>query len=304
MTIFLGIDGGGTQTTCVVGDAHSLLATAIGGPSNVIRVGEERACASLQEAIRQACAAAAITPAQVNYTCMGISGAARTEIADIVRRAVSELLRGPIEIVGDMEIALQAAFGDAAGVIANAGTGSFAYGRDRAGRTARIGGWGFAISDEGSGHWIGRAAISASFRARDEARETRLVGEILNTWKLSTLDDLVRAANASPTPDFSSIVPIVVAVADAGDDVARSVLAQAGTELARLVKLVIGRLFQQTETVPVAMTGSVLRQSPLVRQIFYNDLHCACPNATVNSTVIEPVKGALELARKASRLTT
>ena len=301
MTTFLGIDGGGTQTTCVVGNETSLLATAISGPSNVIRVGEERACASLREVIRQACAAAAITPSQVKYTCMGISGAARPEIAAIVRAAVSELLAGPVEIVGDMEIALQAAFGDGAGVIANAGTGSFAYGRDRAGRTARIGGWGFAISDEGSGHWIGRAAISASFRARDEARETRLLPGILDTWKLSTVDDLVRAANASPAPDFSSVVPIVIAAAEAGDEVARSVLTQAGTELARLVKLVVVRLFEQSETVPVAMTGSVLRQSPLVRQVFYNDLHSACPKVTVNSTVIEPVKGALELARKAGR---
>jgi len=297
--IFLGIDGGGTKTTCVVGDDTSLLATATAGPSNVVRVGEERARESLGEAIRHACKAAGITPAQVDGTCIGLAGAARPAIAEIVRRLLSEIVSGPVNVVGDMEIAMQAAFGSGPGVIVNAGTGSFAYGRDKAGRTERVGGWGFAISDEGSGQWIGRTAITAIYRAHDEGERTMLLPELLRLWKLSSLNDLVRPANASPPPDFSSLFPIVLAVADAGDAIARSVLTQAGVELARLVKLVIRRLFAEEGSVPVAMTGGVLRQSALVRQVFYNSLRSEYPNASVNSTVIEPVKGALELARQA-----
>ena len=299
MGIFLGIDGGGTKTTCVVGDDSSLLVTATAGPSNVVRVGEERARESLDEAIRHACKAAGITPAQVDGTCIGLAGAARPEIAEIVRRLLSEIVSGPVNVVGDMEIAMQAAFGSGPGVIVNAGTGSFAYGRDKAGRTERVGGWGFAISDEGSGQWIGRTAITAIYRAHDEGERTMLLPELLRLWKLSSLNDLVRPANASPPPDFSSLFPIVLAVADAGDAIARSVLTQAGVELARLVKLVIRRLFAEEGSVPVAMTGGVLRQSALVRQVFYNSLRSEYPNASVNSTVIEPVKGALELARQA-----
>ena len=126
-----------------------------------------------------------------------------------------------------------------------------------------------------------------------------LLPELLRLWKLSSLNDLVRPANASPPPDFSSLFPIVLAVADAGDAIARSVLTQAGVELARLVKLVIRRLFAEEGSVPVAMTGGVLRQSALVRQVFYNSLRSEYPNASVNSTLIESVKGALELARQA-----
>jgi glucosamine kinase len=297
--IFLGIDGGGTSTTCVIGDETSLLATATAGPSNVVRVGEERAREALGEAIRKACTAARITPAQVNGTCIGAAGAARPEIAEIVRRLLSEIVSGSVNVVADMETAMQAAFGTGPGIIVNAGTGSFAYGRDSTGRTERVGGWGFAISDEGSGQWIGRTAITAIYRAHDEGEQTRLVPDVLNFWKISSLNDLVRAANASPAPDFSGLFPIVLEVADAGDAIARSVLTQAGVELARLVKLVIRRLFAEPGSVPVAMTGGVLRQSALVRQVFYNSLRSEFPNASLNSTVIEPVKGALELARQA-----
>ena len=60
-----------------------------------------------------------------------------------------------------MEIALDAAFGSGPGVIVIAGTGSIAYGRNAQGASARAGGWGSAISDEGSAHWIGRSAAVA-----------------------------------------------------------------------------------------------------------------------------------------------
>ncbi len=78
------------------------------------------------------------------------------------------------QVVGDAVIALEAAFGPGPGVIAISGTGSMIYGRDAKGLTARAGGWGFAVSDEGSGHWIGQKAISSILRARDAGRETSL----------------------------------------------------------------------------------------------------------------------------------
>ena len=84
--------------------------------------------------------------------------------------ALQNSFAGEIEVVGDMVIALEAAFGGDPGVIVIAGTGSIAYGRNSKGQTARAGGWGFAISDEGSGQWIGRAAVAATVRALDLGR--------------------------------------------------------------------------------------------------------------------------------------
>ena len=130
---YLGIDGGGTKTTCAVGDESQLLAMATAGASNLVRVGQSQARQSLQQSVRQACAAAGITPAQVSHTCVGGSGAARPELAAIVHGLLAEVLPTPIEVVGDMQIALEAAFDKGPGVIVIAGTGSIAYGRDRHG---------------------------------------------------------------------------------------------------------------------------------------------------------------------------
>ena len=301
MSIFLGLDGGGTKTTCAVGDENSLLATATAGGSNVIRLGEMRARESLRSVIRQACTVAGVDPRQVQQTCIGVAGAARPEIADTVRRLLSEIVSGEVRVVGDMVITLEAVFGSDPGIIVIAGTGAMAYGRNELGQTARAGGWGFAISDEGSGHWIGRLAIGVSLRAQDEGEDTKLLGRILDCWQLSTFDDLVRAANASPPPDFSSLFPTILAAAEDGEALARSVLTQAGAALAGLAKMVIRRLFLDAPAIQVAMSGGVFRQSALVRHVFYNSLRSEYPRADVNSTMIEPVNGALALARKAAR---
>lgn len=301
MPFYLGIDGGGTKTTCAVGDATSLLATATSGPSNILRVGEAQTRNSLLGGVRQACAGAGIAPEQVARTCVGGSGAARPELAQVVRDILAEILPTPISVVGDMEIALEAAFQSGPGVIVIAGTGSIAYGRDRNGRTIRAGGWGFAIGDEGSAHWIGRAAISSLLRASDRtegAVQSSLAEGLFKIWKVRSLSDLARAANSIPPPDFAKLFPAVVA---SQDDTAKGVLEQAGRELAAIAAIVIGRLFakEQTDSVPVAMTGGVFRHAAMVRDVFYNELRKLEHRAEINPGVVDPVEGALRMARKA-----
>jgi glucosamine kinase len=302
--IFLGIDGGGTKTSCVIGDETSVLGSGTAAGSNVIRLGEAKAREALAAAIVQACAAANIKPTQIQRTCVGLAGAGRPEISNLVRRLLAELVSGEIEVVGDMVIALQAAFGSGAGVMVIAGTGSMAYGRDSSGNTLRAGGWGFSVFDEGSGHWIGRSAIAAIMRDYDEnaEEESVLLDNVKKSWALSTREQLVLAANASPSPDFSALLPAVLSAADSGDALAQSILTQAGTELARLAKIVIRRLFSDGEKVLVAMSGGVFSNCALVRQVFYNSLRSEYPNCPVNSTMVEAVRGALELARKGARV--
>ena len=302
MPYYLGIDGGGTKTTCAVGDQTSLIATATAGPSNVVRVGERVTRESLRQSVLQACTAAGISTGQVSYTCVGGSGAGRPELASAVRGFLAEILSTPIDVVGDMEIALEAAFGHGPGVIVIAGTGSIAYGRDRQGRTVRAGGWGFAIGDEGSAHWIGRVAVNAVLRASDRSDRvgtSELAAALSKQWKADSLLDLARAANAVPPPNFAALFP---SVADSQNQLAQDVLRWAGRELAAIASVVIGQLFakDQNDPVPVAMTGGVFRHSEIVREVFYNELRRLDPRAQVNPRVVDPVEGALRLARQAA----
>jgi glucosamine kinase len=311
---YLGVDGGGSKTTCAVGDETSRLEIVTAGPSNITRVGKVRAREALHQAIRQACATAKIELRQVQRICIGAAGAGRAEVAAAVREMVAELIPGEIDVVGDMEIALEAAFGTGPGVIVVAGTGSIAYGRDAMGRTTRAGGWGFAISDEGSAHWIGRTTVSAVLRAVDKevgdekdiqsvAEALLLFRELKVFWKLHSLDEFVRTVNSNP--DFAMLFPSVVTAADAGDSLAQSVLRQAGEELAKLAAIVIRRFFAEDAAGPpavgLAMVGGVFRHSSQVREEFCNEVRKMHAQITLNANVVEPVIGALQMARRAVR---
>ena len=303
MAYYLGIDGGGTKTRCVLADESMVLATAMSGGSNIVRLGETQAREALHTAVRQVCATANISPAEIRAICIGAAGAARPEIAAKIHSILAELIpkAAPIsiEVVGDTEIALEAAFDAGPGVIAIAGTGSIAYGRDANGRIARAGGWGFAVSDEGSGHWIGRGAISAILNAHDQGLATALTAMVLQAWKLTTLDELVQQANSTPPPDFPRLFPIVLRAAAEGDSNARDLLNDAGANLAALAAIVVRRLAHNTPAgmLPVAMTGSVFRQSPDVREVFYNTLQTSLPGLDVRQDIVDPIEGALARAR-------
>jgi N-acetylglucosamine kinase-like BadF-type ATPase len=210
---------------------------------------------------------------------------------------VANLVPGKVQIAGDHVVAVEAAFQGGPGIVVIAGTGSIAHGRNVAGESARAGGWGYAVSDEGSGHWIGRAAVMATLRALDEGKTPAMLEILMQTWGVASQERLVMKANATP-PDFGVLVPAITSAADAGDPLARDVLAQAGAELATLARIVLLRHFAGVETVPVAMSGGVFRNCPLVREVFYNVLQEACPHARVQSAIVEPVLGALALARK------
>src|SRR6185295_3235694 len=71
-------------------------------------------------------------------------------------------------VVNDALVALEAGAPDRPGVVVIAGTGSIAYGRNERNEAARAGGWGYVLGDEGSGYWIGRAALRAVLRAADQ----------------------------------------------------------------------------------------------------------------------------------------
>src|SRR6266567_1948460 len=99
VAIFLGIDGGGSKTSCLIGDETSILGAGTAPGSNPVRVGEARAREALAAAIRQACAVANIRPSQIQRTCAGVAGAARSEVRNPTHRFIAELVPGEVDVV-------------------------------------------------------------------------------------------------------------------------------------------------------------------------------------------------------------
>ena len=298
MPFFLGIDGGGTKTRCVVGDEKSELGTATSSSSKVQRVGEACARDALAGAVHEACVHAGISPRQIVRSCAGITGAARPEIVGVMRDLMTSIVDGQVEIVGDIEIAFEDAFGSGPGVMLIAGTGSIAFGRNEEGKSARAAGWGYPISDEGSGQWIGAEAVREALHARDRGQPACLLNDLMQKLGASSFEDFIIRLNAIPPVDFAALFPTVLAASDKGDSVASEILTRAGRELAGIAGIVIERLFHE-QSVSVATHGGVLVSSALVRKCFAQELRARHPPVELLDREIDPARGALERARRA-----
>jgi N-acetylglucosamine kinase-like BadF-type ATPase len=299
MAYFLGIDGGGTKTRCVLGDERSVLGEGSSTSCRVQRVGEACAQDALAAAIHEACVQAAISLKSIARTCAGITGAARLEIASTMRGLLTKVVGGEIETISDFEIAFEDAFSGGPGVLVIAGTGSIAWGRNGKGQTARAGGWGPAISDEGSGYWIGAEAVRCVLRAHDQGNDSLLLKRLMEAIAADSFDDFIVRVNAQPQPDYAALFPTVLSAAvDRGDGVAITVLERAGKELAMLAETVVQRMFPQAAEASMATHGGVLTNSEHVRESFRRNLRAANPHIVFESKSLDPARGALNRARR------
>ena len=294
---YLGIDGGGSKTTCLAGDETSTLGRGGGGGSNAVRSGEPAAGDALRQAVAEACAQAKVSPAKITRTVAGIAGAGRTEVREFAERVLREAVGGQLAVVTDAHAALHDAFAEGPGVVVVAGTGSIAWARNAGGETARAGGWGWAISDAGSGPWIGRAAVAAVFQALDRGDVAGMERSILQSWQLADYQQLVVAANRVPPPDFGALLPLVAQAANGGDALAAELFLRAGRELAAIARLAASRVFRHGESVPVAMSGGAFAHAPNLREAFGKSLRGQLPKATLLPNLADPALGALNMAR-------
>lgn len=296
MPFYLGIDAGGTKTDCAISNGAELLGQSASASCKASRVGEEQAARNLHEGIVKVCEAARINPHEIQQVCIGISGASLPGTVKWAQSVIHELIPGTVRVTGDHVIAHRAAFGILPGVLVIAGTGSVAYGRNDAGTTARAGGWGAVISDEGSAFWIGREAVATALRTWDRGTSDGLLASISQSWDAQSPEEVIRIANSDSRARFAELAKFVAAAAERGDAEAQTVVGRAGKELSRLAGAVITRLWPDGGTVRVAMTGGVLQGSLLVRNAFQNALLLEYPHAVVSFAYVRPVLGALELA--------
>jgi glucosamine kinase len=301
MSLFLAIDAGGTKTDYVLADETRELARVRTGTIKRMRTDAGTAEQNLDSALAQLTAATGTSMKSVTRTCVGTAGVNVPLVYDWLEQSFKAKVGGGLLIVGDVEIALDAAFPGQPGVLALAGTGSNVVGRDHAGQLMTAGGWGPALSDQGSGHRIGQKSLRAIFMAIDEQRSTLLLEAVLDFWKLNSIETLVEYSNSVPPPDFSRLTSIVLRCAEQNDPTAMAVLKEQGEELAYLVRLIFRRLRSSSNqpqwTPKIAYAGSILENVPPVRDALIASIQQEFPAAVAPAGVVDPIDGALWRAR-------
>lgn len=310
MAIYLGVDGGGSKTTAIVADAAlQVLGRGEAGASNYHSVGESTAVANIMAATTQASESAGV-PAQFEAAAFCLAGVRREpDFARMRPRLEALNLASRIVLDHDAAAAHCAALGGEPGVVVIAGTGSFAFGVNRAGERFTCGGWGPALGDEGSAYWMVmeavRLALSHYDRGVAQPRITDMLFDRLGVRDVMSLVDLIY----HPGQGHDQIAAFAIEIgrlAEAGDTDAGRVLHDAGKHLARLALQVAQAVYPRADRPVISYQGSVFDtgagpdHAGILFNAFRRWVRFIRPFARICPPMHEPALGAARLALNSS----
>jgi N-acetylglucosamine kinase-like BadF-type ATPase len=299
----LGLDAGGTKTVCLLADGDGrIIALAKRGGANLQASGELEVEKVLHDVMEEAIGDRDIAPAAI---CLGIAGVDRPQDANVIRAIMRRIgYKARILVVNDALVALEAGAPGQPGVVIISGTGSIAYGRNAVGHAARSGGWGYVLGDEGSGYWIGRAALRAVLRAADErGPQTSLTPMLLDHFGISQPQQLIHEiyqTNLKPAA-IGALASSVQQAFSERDDVAVGILQGAARELESAAMSVARRLGLVGTAFPFILAGGIFRAVPWLQQELSRRLPESCPKSRADVLTREPAEGAVLLALQDAR---
>jgi N-acetylglucosamine kinase-like BadF-type ATPase len=299
----LGIDAGGTKTVCYLADeTGAVISESRRGGANLQAVGELHVEKILHEVMEDALGDRDFSPAAI---CLGIAGVDRPDDLGVIRAIMRRIgYKARVLVVNDALVALEAGAPGQPGVVIISGTGSIAYGRNAAGEAARSGGWGYVLGDEGSGYWIGRAALRAVLREADQRGPvTALTPMLLNRFNTPNAQGLIHEvyhSNLKPS-EIGALAQSVQAAFREGDAVAIGILRAAADQLEGAGLSVARRLNLIGQPFPFILAGGIFRAVPWLQEELCRRLPVAAPRSVPRQLDREPAAGAVTLAIQEAR---
>lgn len=273
MTSYLGVDAGGTRSRARITDEGGrVLGEAQGGPANT-RIGLEALHAVLMDVCGRAMAAAGVDPGEVRAG-MGIAGINRTGMKPQI--AGLDWPFASLALTSDSVIANLGAHQGMDGAILILGTGSVGLIR-RGEDSVSIGGYGFPISDEGSGAALGLSAIRHALRALDgRTRPTGFTQAVAQQFD-NAVPQIVAWMDGATPADYAAFAPITFDHAETGDTIALSIVREAAQHVERFIETINDRGASRV----VLMGGVAQRMRPWLR-------------ARIVERLVEPLGDALD----------
>ncbi len=301
--LYVGVDGGATNTVALVSDGRRIVGRGTAGPSNHQVVGMVPAAAAVAAAVAAALSEAGGSPADVAAAVLGMAGADFPQDVEGIRAALSALAF-PFAIVNDAEIALTAGLTGSgpAAVLVLAGTGTNVLGRHRDGWAFHIGGLGYPLGDLGGGGDLVKMALHRAFRAAEgRGPATSLTQAIPAALGVADFGALAEALYFGRIDEWvlGLLAPLIFREA-ARDRVCQDLLVAMGTSLGESAGAAVSRLQAHdpaAESVEVVLAGSLwFGDHPLLQDAFHLALHRVSARVWTHVSAVEPVVGALMAA--------
>ncbi|WP_010299369.1 N-acetylglucosamine kinase [Candidatus Odyssella thessalonicensis] len=250
------IDGGGSKTSLQVINPKlevldmeqegKVIPILLAGPTNINIVGVEETKNSLARLLnglkigREKQEISEIKD-RAAIVC-GLAGlASNLDKASVIRDVfISFGFQGSrIALSSDIDLAKQLIIEGEEGAILISGTGSICFSKSLRGEK-RVGGYGYALGDEGSGFYIGKLALQAAFKEEFEKEKLfTLTSSICALFKVASVSQVIKLfySNALKPSDIAKVCPLVFEAAyKQNDKHCLKIIDKSATELAKLVK--------------------------------------------------------------------
>lgn len=249
MTLFLGIDGGGTGCRAAVADPSGrVLGEGHAGPANIasdLDTARANILAATTEALTTAVGGAEVARTLPTLSAgLGLAGA---NAAGVSERLRASLPFARLRVETDAIAAVKGALRDRDGIVAALGTGSV-FARQSGGVIREIGGWGLVLGDEGSGAWLGRAAMRMAVRAAEGfVGQTPFLHQLHQD--LGGTEGVIAFSLSAKPADLAALVPRILG---SDDPAVRSLLATAAEDVATAIAVL-----QPDLPLPVTFIGGL-----------------------------------------------
>ena len=291
--ILIGIDGGGTKTSCAAYRDGELIASARSGPMNYNFVGVCQAAENLLEGI----AALGIPSDEIAAVGIGdpsIDDLMPSDPQSLTAKFVAMIsgqLGVPVFVRSDAYITLFGLTGGGKpGVLMLSGTGAMGIAEDAEGKISVAGGWGRLTGDEGSGYYIASEAIKAALHSADEiAPPTALTDALTDYFGAENVRGLIPMFYPEEgEPDIAGFSRAAAECAEKGDECAKKILLAAAGYLAAYTCALIEKSGSET----VGVYGSVITGNAIVRKEFERIVLGKYPDCRITEPPVSPEKAA------------
>jgi glucosamine kinase len=182
---------------------------------------------SITEAVNAAAQQAGIPTDKLTKATahIGIAGVLTAQDSD---RVAAALPYQHITVTDDRPTAVMGALGGATGGLLSVGTGTIAA-LKTPDAMKFVGGWGFQVSDQGSGAWLGRATLERVLQCNDNLYDHSGLTRSLLAKFDNDPNAIAAFAASARAGDFATFAPEVVAHAHDGDPWGQSIM-QSGAD--------------------------------------------------------------------------
>ena len=302
--LIIGLDGGGTNTTCILFDSNGFTVDTVYDKGSNLYVFKDDAIQRILFIIRSI-----LEKNKLNYSDISAIGLGIAGISDLDSREklLKELDRIKITkqtlLLSDVEAAYKILCPNNNGILINIGTGIICFARNQKGKNIKEAGNGYDKGDLGSGYWLGKEMFSRLILNEAivlEDPEMNQIFEVVKSkFKVETFRELYKYIEDSSNifPYLASLGEDTIDLAESGNDIALSIIQEGTRYVSEYIKSIAEKMEILNSDVMLSINGSIIKNN-FYRNLLEESLQYDFNKIHWISSVLSPAYGAGIMAGK------